>query len=455
MKNKKAAGLVPDFLIHSEIYFLIITDKEGKHNFVNKALAKSQIFNPKDFQNALSFDTPYSKDGQNYTTLFSCFLQHPEKSIQLDTEHLDTLNKKLYLIKWEISLLRDEKQEILGLVCVGHQKTAIQRNDATLQKINQNLNNKLKAIIDSTTDGNVLISPDFKVLIANKMAQKRVKEIYGKQLKEGDDFKQYIIKGTEDDFMTDFKKALKGESVKVEKELFIEHGATIWIEAYYFPVYNHLNELIGVTFNSTDITERKKTEEKLKQSEYMLNAIYDSSTDANSFISTDYKILYMNRVAIQMIEDVFQKTPQIGDDYFDYLLPKLHHKFRKNFEKICQGETIIEEEENKQQWFQFSSFPVYDAQGKLVGIADNVRNITDKKLSEIHIQKQNKRLADIAWNQAHEVRRHVANILGLISILRMSESEEEMNTYLDLLEQTGKELDIIIHKIVDYTKNID
>jgi light-regulated signal transduction histidine kinase (bacteriophytochrome) len=72
------------------------------------------------------------------------------------------------------------------------------------------------------------------------------------------------------------------------------------------------------------------------------------------------------------------------------------------------------------------------------------------KQKEVKILKQNKTLRQIAWQQSHEVRQPVVNILGIIDVIKTDKTlkPEEQEQYLTYLFQATQELDRIIHKIV-------
>ena len=76
------------------------------------------------------------------------------------------------------------------------------------------------------------------------------------------------------------------------------------------------------------------------------------------------------------------------------------------------------------------------------------RDISERKKNEIFIKKQNDALSDIIFFQSHEVRRPVANILGIISILDKSNLSKENKNQIELLDISVKELDNIIKTIV-------
>lgn len=66
---------------------------------------------------------------------------------------------------------------------------------------------------------------------------------------------------------------------------------------------------------------------------------------------------------------------------------------------------------------------------------------------------QNESLKDIAWHQAHVVRKHVANILGLVQIIRSSDvGENDKSKAVEALEETTEKLDTITREIIKGTE---
>ncbi len=99
--------------------------------------------------------------------------------------------------------------------------------------------------------------------------------------------------------------------------------------------------------------------------------------------------------------------------------------------------------------WEFSLFK--DAAGNPIGILCLGHDITAGKQKENQIVQQNERLKQITWQQSHEVRRHMVNMMGLYKLIKESDvlTEAEKIEKLDLLLNETKELDQIIHDIVE------
>lgn len=80
----------------------------------------------------------------------------------------------------------------------------------------------------------------------------------------------------------------------------------------------------------------------------------------------------------------------------------------------------------------------------------------EKEIAEEKIKTQNKKLLEIAFLQSHQIRRPVADILGLISIFNFDEPCDPENVeILTRLETTATDLDNIIREIVQKTNEIE
>ncbi|MGX7667474.1 response regulator [Flavobacterium pedocola] len=79
----------------------------------------------------------------------------------------------------------------------------------------------------------------------------------------------------------------------------------------------------------------------------------------------------------------------------------------------------------------------------------------EKKIAEEKITEQNQKLLEIANLQSHQIRRPVADILGLIDLFNTENAADPLNLeILSKLEVAAKDLDTIIREIVVKTENI-
>lgn len=89
---------------------------------------------------------------------------------------------------------------------------------------------------------------------------------------------------------------------------------------------------------------------------------------------------------------------------------------------------------------------------RLIGINHDV---TDQQKVQNKIEEQNEKLKKIAWMQSHEIRKPVANIIGLLNLCDVAKMDLQQNELLAYLKDSANELDAIIKDIIERTKETD
>jgi signal transduction histidine kinase len=95
---------------------------------------------------------------------------------------------------------------------------------------------------------------------------------------------------------------------------------------------------------------------------------------------------------------------------------------------------------------------IRDDQGIGIRMIGAMQDISRIKEQELRVTQQNQRLMEIALINAHEIRRPVATILGLMQLLtEKSATTESDKQVLEHLKAATNELDDVIKRIIDKT----
>lgn len=145
---------------------------------------------------------------------------------------------------------------------------------------------KLKAILDSTTDVNIMISPDMRILNYNRTAGILAEAYFKTRLYIGANFMHYVMPELRDSFQENFNRALSGEKLTIERPVSLPGGEAIWFQFLYYPVCNEAGDMMGVAMNITNIDARKTAEMKLlQQYDKMREIAYLQSHEARAPLS--------------------------------------------------------------------------------------------------------------------------------------------------------------------------
>lgn len=136
-----------------------------------------------------------------------------------------------------------------------------------------------------------------------------------------------------------------------------------------------------------------------------------------------------------------------------YLHPENLGVFYKDFSKALKGTAVFVKRRIKHTvpyvWHMVKFEPSFNADGDIMGVTINSTDVTRKVQQEEMVAAQEQSLRQIALIQSHELRRPVASILGLMSLLKIDGHAESIPE-LQLMEKAVVELDEKIKLVVNY-----
>lgn len=242
---------------------------------------------------------------------------------------------------------------------------------------------------------------------------------------------------------------------KVEWRSRTEDGKIIWIESNSSPQKLENGDIIWYGY-ANNITQRKTMEEELK------NLSLVAKKTSNAVVITDIhkKIMWANegftRITGYTLEEVLGKTPGIFQ--FEKTDKQTVIKINECIEKQipAQFEILNKGKYGNIYWLYIDIQPLLNDKNKLIGFMAMQTDITERKEREKKINEQNTILRKIAFVQSHTLRRPIANILGLINLLKEEDKNTEtFDSYLKYLEKSAKETDEVIYEIVEMTNEIE
>lgn len=158
-----------------------------------------------------------------------------------------------------------------------------------------------------------------------------------------------------------------------------------------------------------DITERKKAELALKESEEKLRHILASTADDFYVIDNSYRVILINRTAQVNLEQVWGYKVTTGT-YMPDIFPEKRKEFIiHNYDLVFKGERVEYEIPvmigDKEYWRRVHYGPVRNQEGIITGAFITTSDITERKKAEEDILRTNARFqimskatSDIVWD---------------------------------------------------------
>lgn len=197
---------------------------------------------------------------------------------------------------------------------------------------------------------------------------------------------------------------VRNEEVKLRQK----DGSIVWCSVTATVQYNEHGEIQFIDGAIEDITERKRIEGALKESERRLGDIIDFLPDATFAIDSEGKVIAWNRAIEEMTG--IKAEYMLGKGEYEYSLPfydvrrpilidwalKPEEKIEieKEISFVSQkGDCLIIELDDpiivggKEMFIWGKASPVYDSAGNIIGAIESIRDITDSKRVEKALQK--------------------------------------------------------------------
>jgi signal transduction histidine kinase len=194
-----------------------------------------------------------------------------------------------------------------------------------------------------------------------------------------------------------------------------------------------------------------------------VTAIIEGTQNSIWAFNRKYEVLYIN----QIFQIEFQKTFGVwlapGVNLIDALPEALQPLWKPRYDRVLKNEQFTVEDAiesgNGMLYIQVSFNPIIK-KDEVVGGSCFGSNITDRKLSEIELQRAKEQAEEsdrlksaFLANMSHEIRTPMNGILGFSELLKNPEiSGHEQQMYLSLIEKSGARMLNIINDIVDISK---
>ncbi|TAH18975.1 MAG: PAS domain S-box protein [Cytophagales bacterium] len=135
MTEKELINLLPEFIHNSETYYLVITDLEGRYSYLNDVFKKRFAFMNMDLIGQPFSVSVHPEDVEKCNLVAYQCIANPEKIIKVQVRKPDNLAGDFYWTHWEFSLFKDQNQQPIGILCLGHDITIILQQNETLRQI--------------------------------------------------------------------------------------------------------------------------------------------------------------------------------------------------------------------------------------------------------------------------------------------------------------------------------
>jgi PAS domain S-box-containing protein len=245
-------------------------------------------------------------------------------------------------------------------------------------------------------------------------------------------------------------------------EVFWRKNGSLFYTSYTSVPQKKNDAIIGAVVVFRDITERKKREDAIQESEYHLKSILTTTNEGFWWINNDSRTLDLNDTLCKFLGRPREEI--LGRTVFEFLDEENTAIMKDQLKRRANGETGVYEvgltrPDGSKVLCLFHATPLYDKNKVKTGSFAMITDITQlKKMEQELIEARNKAEAatraksDFLANMSHEIRTPMNAVLGMTHLALNTDLTPKQRDYLTKIQISANSLLGVINDILDFSK---
>ena len=403
--------------------------------------------------------------------------------------YVDSDGKGVYL-KWETRPWYNSYNEIGGILLVSEDITEKVMSDRVMRNhelrfrsvfesgsvgwLEADIQNTYKYVNDLRANGVTdidkflknldvdLLFPHFKVINYNEQIGRLFGLRDSDQLKEARLFK--MIRDPEALLKRELKAIFNQEqSFDTEFRIINRDGEEKYI--HLSVNYPETDDFSRVIYGVLDVTEQREQTLLLRESEERYRTMIENNHLGVIYRNKSTKETLVNDAFVDIFGYTLEEINKLSEP--EIMLEDYHEASKAQFLKLKKGEILSYNMEaayyHKDRSIVYTNTTVtglYTDNGNFYGTVTMIEDVSEKREIQERLKAQNEELRKIneeldqfVYSAAHDLRAPIANVLGLIKLMKFEEMSETLGNYVDLQETSLNKLDDFIQSIVNYSQN--
>jgi len=384
--------LRPNIKLYSDVFNaspigIAVENLDGQPLFVNPAFCLMLGFSEDELRSKHCVDFSPPEDTQKDWALFQQLRAGSIDRYQIEKRYFRR-DGSLVWGRLSMSLLKNQPSPlVLAMV-----------EDITEQKTAEVARFRHAAIVESSEDAIASVTLDGVIVSWNAGAQR----IFGYTENEAVGKSVTILVPAEQlDEENKILETLKvgGRIDQFETVRLTKAGKSINVSLSISPIKDSTGKIVGCSGIARDITERKRAEEALRQSEMRYRRIVETTNEGVWLLDSTLHNSYINRQMAEMLG--YEPEEMLGRSVFDFYFPEdVEHK-KQVLTRRQQGlreqiEERLRRKDGSDLWVRLAATPVCKSNGEFDGALAMVCDITERKRAEEAVRESEQRFGSLA-----------------------------------------------------------
>jgi PAS domain S-box-containing protein len=302
----------------------------------------------------------------------------------------------------------------------------------------------------------IIIIQDFTIKYINQVAADIHEYSVEEMLRMGaEEFAATIYEEDRELVLGHIARHQRGENETTAHEtvrIFTPSGKCKWVEIFAKSIIFQGKTADLVTI--TDVTERKRAEEKLRESEETLRVLLHSIDETAILVDPEGKVLIINETGARRLG--MQVSGVVGKDIFHLLPPSVAARRLTRFKQALQtGKPVYFADHRSNMYLENSIIPILDSENEVSRLAIFAKDVTDHVRLEEALLARSQELESFAHTISHDLRTPLTLINGYAQTARNAMEERSPEVEKEALQgilKATRRLDGFIDALLKYAQ---
>ncbi len=244
-------------------------------------------------------------------------------------------------------------------------------------------------------------------------------------------------------------------------------GVIKFAESWLSPLRNERGEIVGFRGLSRDITEHKRVEEALRQSEERYRSVLEGIEEGYYEQDLAGNFTFVNDSMCRMLGH--SRKEILGTNYQAFLPKEDVKRVFKTWNKVYKTGKPFKSfpverirKDGTRSFSESSVFPLQNERGEIIGFRGIVRDVTERKQAELERKQMEQRaqfasrlasVGELASGVAHEINNPLTGVIGYAHLLLdRKDISQDIRHDLEIINEGAQRVAAIIRKLLTFAR---